>query len=673
MSKHKTFAVLVYALTAVGALFAQETAQGWTPALMIQFKRVGATAVSADGRLIAYTVSEPVMTEEKSEYLTHVWVVSADGKVNRQLTRGEKSCTNPAFSPDGRYLAFLSARGQKSKRQIWLLPLAGGEAVQLTHAEKGVSAYRWAPDGTRLAYTTPDPDTEQEKKNKKAKRDWRVLDTNYKYAHLYTVTVPATGEEPAVQRLTRGDFHVTGFDWSPDGRTLVFEHRPTPKIDDWPKSDLTTVPADSGAVTHLVAWPGADLSPLFSPDGKQVAFMSDGGDVSWARAMDVYLVPAKGGEPHKLAETPDRRPQLIAWAANGKGLYFAEVEHTHRRVFFLPVDNKPARVVTPGDGNFWGASVSRNGKVLAFVHETADTPPDVHVTPTRKFQPTKLTEVNADYPKLKMGKTEVVTWKSKDGLVVEGLLTYPVNYTLDRTYPLVLQVHGGPAGVYTQTYTGRSSVYPIQAFAQRDYAVLRPNPRGSSGYGKDFRFANYSDWGFGDYEDLIAGVNKVIAMGVAHPDSLCVMGWSYGGYMTSMIITKTKRFKAASVGAGVTNLYSFSGTTDIPSFLPDYFRGEPWDRIETYMKHSAMFNVKGVQIPTLIVHGEQDRRVPLSQGLELYNALKRQGCPTEMVVYPRQPHGIREPKFIQDVGERILAWFDRHLGRKQRFEPVVTK
>ena len=265
-----------------------------------------------------------------------------------------------------------------------------------------------------------------------------------------------------------------------------------------------------------------------------------------------------------------------------------------------------------------------------------------------------------------MGKTEPVSWKSKDGKTVEGLLTYPINYDKARRYPLLLNVHGGPAGVFVQSFTAAGTVYAIQALAQEGYAVLRPNPRGSSGYGMSFRFANHNDWGYGDYEDDIAGVDKVIEMGVAHPDSLCVAGWSYGGFMTSFIITKTKRFKAASVGAGVTDLVSFTGTADIPGFLPDYFDGQPWDQLDTYLKHSAMFNVKGVTTPTQILHGEKDVRVPISQGYELHNALKQQGCPTEMIVYPRTGHGPQEPKFILDMGKRLIAWFNRNLGRTRQ-------
>ncbi|MFQ5602824.1 MAG: S9 family peptidase [bacterium] len=665
--------LLIAILVTFSSVLAQESQQGWTPENMIQFNRVGATAISPNGRLIAYTVSKPIMNEEKSEYLTHIWVTSADGKMNRQFTRGEKSCSRPAFSPDGKYLAFRSTRGDKAKNQIWLLPLAGGEAWPLTAAKSGVNSYVWSPDGKRIAFTMNEPETEEQAKNKKAKRDMKVLDNDYKYAHLYTIAVEGASEKKKVQRLTAGEFHVVSFDWSPDGRTIAFAHQKNPKADIWPSTDIATVPTDSGTVTELVTGAGFDGTPMYSPNGKWLAYTSDGGEPKWAFARDIYVLPVRGGAAKKLATTPDRRPQMVSWSADSKHIFFRETDRTSRRVFSVALNGTAPKTLTTGAGNFTGVSISRNGKAMVFVHQRTELMPDVYVSAVSKFKPRKLSNVNPDYPKFRMGRTSVITWNSKDGREIEGLLTYPVAYDIGRAYPLVLQIHGRPAGVYTQYYTASSSVYPIQAFAQQEFAVLRVNPRGSSGYGKDFRFANYNDWGFGDFDDLMAGVNKVVGMNVAHPDSLCVMGWSYGGYMTSFIVTKSNRFKAASVGAGVTNLMSFTGTADIPSFLPDYFGGEPWDKLDTYMKHSAMFQVKGVTIPTQIIHGENDRRVPLSQGLELYNALKRQGCATEMIVYPRTAHGPREPKFIQDIGERILAWFNKQLGRKGFTKSVVTK
>jgi len=264
------------------------------------------------------------------------------------------------------------------------------------------------------------------------------------------------------------------------------------------------------------------------------------------------------------------------------------------------------------------------------------------------------------------GRTDIISWKSKDNkYTIEGLVTWPVNYQKGRKYPLILNIHGGPAGVFNQSYTGTGAVFPIQYFADQGYIVLRPNPRGSGGYGADFRFANKSDWGFGDYDDIIAGVDKLVTDKAAHPDSLCVTGWSYGGYMTSMIITKTNRFKAAMVGAGVTDLVSMTNTSDIPGFLPDYFEGEMWDRTDVYLKHSAMGAVKNIKTPTLVLHGANDLRVPISQGQELYGALKRMGVPTEMIIYPRTQHGPEEPKFIQDMGERIISWFNKYLRSSQ--------
>jgi dipeptidyl aminopeptidase/acylaminoacyl peptidase len=265
-----------------------------------------------------------------------------------------------------------------------------------------------------------------------------------------------------------------------------------------------------------------------------------------------------------------------------------------------------------------------------------------------------------------MGQTELISWSSPDGLEIEGLLTYPVDYEEGRAYPLILNIHGGPAGVFSKSFTGNPGIYMLQYFAQSGYAVLRPNPRGSSGYGKEFRYANFMDWGFGDYEDLMSGVDRVIDMGVAHPDSLLVMGWSYGGYMTSFLVTKTDRFQAASMGAGLPNMISMVTTTDIPDYIAAHFGGEFWDDYETYEKHSAMYRIANVTIPTQVVHGQNDLRVPFTQGQEFYTALRRRGIPTEMVVYPRTPHGPREPKLLMDVSQRIMKWFERFLDREAR-------
>jgi dipeptidyl aminopeptidase/acylaminoacyl peptidase len=346
-------------------------------------------------------------------------------------------------------------------------------------------------------------------------------------------------------------------------------------------------------------------------------------------------------------------------------MWVGEAFKTRSAIYSLPSDGKSPRMINQDKGVYSGPSFSATGDMMAYVFTDTETPPEVMVMSLKDQKIRKLSSLNESFASMKHGKTEIISWKSKDGkYTIEGLVTWPVNYKKGRKYPLILNIHGGPAGVFNQGYTGAGTIYPIQYFADQGYIVLRPNPRGSGGYGADFRFANKNDWGFGDYDDIMAGVDKLIAENDAHPDSLCVTGWSYGGYMTSMIVTKTDRFKAAMVGAGVTDLFSMTHTSDIPGFLPDYFDGELWDRTDVYLKHSAMASVSKVKTPTLVIHGANDLRVPISQGQEFYGALKRLGVPAEMVIYPRTQHGPQEPKFIQDIGERIIKWFDLYLKKQ---------
>ncbi len=642
----------------------QKKSSGWTPEIMIQYRRLAVTDISPDGKWVAYTVSEPVMEESKSEFLTHIHMAGTDGKNDFQLTRGKKSCFAPRWSPDGRQLAFLSARDADAVN-LWLIHPAGGEAEQLTSLAKGINRFQWSPDGGRIAFTMTDPQTEQEDKDKKLGNDAAVVDENFKYSHLYVIPAEkdTDGKRP-VRRLTGGEFHVGAFDWSPDGKWILFSHQATPGANDWTTSVLSSVPSDSGEVKPFFTKSASD-NPHFSPDGRRVAFTWDGGDTRWARRSDIYIMPSEGGAPKKPAETQDSDAYLQGWSADGRMIFYTETDRTSPRVFAMPADGGKPRVLTPGGGSSGSLSFSRDTKTMSVVYQAPETLPQVFVTPVFSFKPFQITDVNRDFPDMPLGRTEVMKWRSKDGMEIEGLVTYPVHYLPGRKYPLILLIHGGPAGVFTQGYTAASGVYALQAFAQADYVVLRPNPRGSGGYGLEFRRANINDWGFGDFEDDMAGVDLLIEKGIVHPDSLGVTGWSYGGFMTSLIITRTGRFRAAAVGAGVTNLMSFTGTSDIPGFLPDYFPGEFWDNPGAYSRHSAMFNIKGVKTPTLILHGEEDVRVPLSQGKELYNALKRQGCPVKMVIYPRTPHGLQEPRLIRDAGRRLLDWFELQLRGKE--------
>jgi pimeloyl-ACP methyl ester carboxylesterase len=511
-----------------------------------------------------------------------------------------------------------------------------------------------------------DGPTPAEEKAKKEKNDARVVDENFTMSRLYVVSATAKGKEEA-RLLTTGQFNVPasgrgGYDWAPNGKTIVYTRTATPLADDWTSADLQVIDVEKGSSWMLLpSGQAARYAPFYAPDGNSIAFVESPRTWAGSGTIHVHTVGSKTSRP--LPETLDgfgRYSEIVGWAADGRSLYFTEVVGTIQTFNRFPLDGKPTRLGEVDGVMAGGLHLNASRARIGFSWESLDQAPEACLSPVDRFEASIVSKVNV-LSKLPLGRTEVIRWKSKDGLEIEGLLTYPANYKKGQRYPLLLNVHGGPMGVFTQSYVATPGLYPIAAFSARGYAMLRPNPRGSSGYGKKFRLANYGDWGGGDYQDLMTGVDHVIKMGVADEDRLGVMGWSYGGFMTSWIVTQTKRFKAASVGAGVTNLMSFTGTADIPSFLPDYFGGEFWDNFDAYRKHSAMFQVKGVTTPTLIQHGERDARVPLSQGQELYNALKRQGCTTKMVIYPRTPHGIEEPRLLVDCMERNLAWFDRYV------------
>ena len=639
--------------------------QAWTPEMQINTKAVGSPRVSPDGKRVVYTVSDAVMTADKSEYVSQIWMATSDGKENYQVTFGDKSSANPKWSPDGSAIAFTSTR-KDNKNNLFVLRLFGGEAEPLTDVKTGVGNFEWSPDGKWIAYSMSDAKSEDEEKNDKARNDFRWVDENFKLARLYAIPVEkdASGKRE-VKKLTSDDRQVNDFNWSPDGKTIIFSHVKSPAVNDWPSADISLVDVATAKVAPFATTAAAETSPLYSPDGKWIVATVSDMPVRWAGNDRIAVYPVSGGSPKVLPLSHDGQPNVLGWMPDSNKIMFTETKGTGTALFEADV---AANTVT--EDNYQNAaigqvSMTRIGPAfaLSMVVQKTDAPQEVFALSPGARGLTQISHANDSVAKTPVGKTEIIKWKSKDGREIEGLLTYPTDYVAGTKVPMILNIHGGPTGVFVQSYIGGRGVYPLAAFASRGFAILRANPRGSSGYGTEFRYANIKDWGGMDYQDLMTGVDKVIEMGVADPERLGVMGWSYGGYMTSWIITQTHRFKAASAGAPVTNLMSFNGTADIPNFVPDYFGGQAWEIPEVYAKHSAMFNIKGVTTPTLIEQGDADVRVPISQGYELYNALKQQGVPTRMLVLPRQPHGPTEPRMQLAAMQANLDWFEKYLKK----------
>jgi dipeptidyl aminopeptidase/acylaminoacyl peptidase len=655
----------------------------WTSDDILGLKTVSDPRVSPDGRSVAYVVES--LNPERDAYQTDVWLVPTAGGEARALASSSASDDTPRWSPDGRFVAFLSERprpggkpdderetkGDEAKRQIWLIRPDGGEAVPLSAAPGSVSALEWSADGRTIAFLAREPKSEARRKREKEKDDAWTPSELYPWSRLWLIDVATK----AARQLTSGALHVTSFSMSPDGARVAFAGQATPLIPDNFRSELYVVDAAGGAPSLLVERKGPDTSPAWSPDGRWIAFASqDGKDDDWYTNSYACVVPATGGAPRNLTAGFDEEiGGELAWAPDSSALVFSALARTAGHVYRVSLEGR-VEALTRGPEVNGSASLDRSGTTLVYLRQDSVSPREVWAQPlaapatrggraARSAAPTgprRLTDTNPQVLELVSFPKELVTWKGALGLEMEGLLVLPPGHAKGARVPLALNVHGGPAGTHSNSFTPAPRVWGWPLFLQAGYAVFFPNPRGSGGYGEAFRAANVRDWGVSDYEDLMKGIDALVERGIADPDRLTVNGWSYGGFMTSTIVTKTDRFRSAIVGAAVTNLSSFTGTADIPEFARSYFRAWPWEDPEVYVKHSALFHAGQVKTPSLVVHGDRDDRVPVGQGWEFYNALRLRGVPTDLLVLPRQPHGIREPKLLRTCHEWFLRWTEKY-------------
>ena len=548
----------------------------------------------------------------------------------------------PRWSPDSKLLAFLS--NVDGAAQVFLLDTRSGNLRQFTRPASPVGSFVWSPDGRAIGFLAADAEPAP---------DPEVSGKYSRYSRLYWQAIDSS----VALRITEGKMHVTSFALSPSGQQAVYAAHATPLNEDSLQSDLYTVDLKTRAVKPLVVQPGRDADPSYSPDGKWIAFHSQGGSSNYFERRDVGVVSAASGAIRYITrghpEDVFRGGNSFAWAPDSHALIYTAGNGV--RDFLIHHDIESDRTTTLAGNISGAASFTPDLARAIFLQVSRTHPPEVTLLEGKL--PRQLTRVFDELARMPGFSSEVVKWKSRDGLEIEGMLWLPVGYRPGKPVPLLTELHGGPTGVVLDAFP-QPRTYPVQLYLQKGIAVFSPNFRGSVNYGAAFRMKNALSQGEGDYDDVMTGIDYLIARGIADPGHLGVMGWSYGGYLTASIVTQTKRFKAASIGAPATDWTTYYGQTDGPKeVLWTYFGGTPWEVPDSYARHSPRFKLKDVRTPCLLQVGSVD----INHNAEIYRALTDNHVEVEYVVYPREGHGISEPAHVRDLMERNLNWFLRHL------------
>ncbi len=640
----------------------------------IALESAGSPRISPDGSMIAFSVT--TTDWEANRFDQEIWLVVGDDEPF-QLTRTESgNSTGHRWSPDRSRLGFIADRGDGA--QIYLIRPEGGEAEQLTSHEGGISGFKFSPDGSRVAFTATDPAPDDFEEREERYGDYAVEDADFRMTHLWVADARA-GAEP--RRLTEGGSYTVGggfggsaFDWSPDGREIAFGHTPTPQVNSFPHSDISVVDVGAGTIRPLATNPGRDSGPMWSPDGSRILYSTSAGANPFYGNTELAVIPAGGGESRILTAAFDEDPSPVAWTDDG--IFFVASQRTARHLFLLDPESGEVSLEADTPEMIMTADLSSDGSVMALQGEDRSTVGEIFRLPLgagAARTPQRVTDMTAQVADWgDLGTREVVQWESEDGAEIEGVLMKPAGYDPDRTYPLMVVIHGGPTGTSRPQLVG-GYVYPVLEWLEKGAVVMMPNYRGSAGYGADFRALNVRNLGVGDAWDVLSGVEALVDRGIADPDRVSAMGWSQGGYISAFLTTSSDRFRAISVGAGISNWMTYYVNTDIHSFTREYLEATPWDDPEIYAETSPMTYIKQATTPTLIQHGEFDARVPTPNAYELYQGLQDVGVDTRLIIYKGFGHGITKPR------ERLAAmwhnweWFARHIWGESVEMPITDR
>ncbi|MDP9147728.1 MAG: S9 family peptidase [Acidobacteriota bacterium] len=637
------------------------TSKPLTPEAVLTLRFISDLQLSPDGSRLAFVVSEPPKADRRAQ---HIWMYDRASNNARQFTYSSKSETSPRWSSDGTRMAFLSTRDGDDP-QIYVMPTAGGEAAAKTRGKRSIKSLAWSPDGKTIAYLAPEAKTEAQEKKEKDKDDARIVDKEDQHSRLWLMSV----ESGAVKAITPPNWEIKELAWLVNGEDVVIAGT------DHPESDRNTdrimsVHISNALMKQLVAPRGPFEDLHASTDGKTIGYVGARND--GPAPHDLMLLPSTGGAPRNVtAAALDRQivkycflpdGSLLAIAADGFHTRFASFGvDGSMKDFTPPSPVKPSAATSPEENS--ASTIPRNPSAFAasdtgeifFVAQSATQPQELFVKDQKNTR--QLTHLNDLWKQYSVTAPEFYKYKSFDGLEIEAALLKPFGDAARSKFPLIALIHGGPTGAWEDTIDTWG-----QLLVARGYAVFYPNIRGSIGYGQKFIEMNRGDWGGADFKDVMAGVDDLVARGIADPEALGIGGWSYGGYMSEWAITQTIRFKAAVSGAGLSNLISEYGTEQQPSY-DEWFYGVPYepDKVAGFLNSSPFVHLKNARTPTLILQGEADIVDPVGQSLELYRGLKRYGVDTELVLYPREPHGFHEEKHLVDRLNRILAWYDKYL------------